>query len=501
MKGNLIINQGNYYLDLDNLNWENYFGYIKVPSVLGFDNFYRWQGTPLYNSEQFRNQGWAIFPKILAKDGRVYMAYQSPLEYPFCYDFGEPNLYRGIFITVSEDYGASWDVPNSTSWISYHPYQCFVDWNNYSGPLYEPGTGDPYWEGNISFFHMSENAHPSMSYNYKGDLFMLQWANQFEPFFPPDGFQNNYLDIITFSQDLNNIPAYKNLQEVYKGLWNGEDTTLDFPPKACEKPTELIGLCDNKDVLLQWEEPDYVLTPVLGYNVFRNGEKLNDALVTNTQFHDQAPENGTHLYQISATYSDCESKLLGTKVVVFNPQFCEKPVELSGVDDGKAAVITWKKPANIDGTLFGYNLYRDEEKINEEYLLELEYRDEELANGTYTYKVSAAYEHCVESELTEGVSVTILVGSIINYPTGSIIIYPNPTTGELRIENGEQRMKNDNNKGIYPLVVEIFDIYGRKLLSNHLIHSSSNHIIDISHLQPGLYFLRVGGVVVKVVKQ
>ena len=47
---------------------------------------------------------------------------------------------------------------------------------------------------------------------------------------------------------------------------------------------------------------------------------------------------------------------------------------------------------------------------------------------------------------------------------------PNPTTGELKIENGELKIEN----------VEVFDVYGRKLKSHHLITSSPNHLITSS---------------------
>jgi len=77
----------------------------------------------------------------------------------------------------------------------------------------------------------------------------------------------------------------------------------------------------------------------------------------------------------------------------------------------------------------------------------------------------------------------------------NITLHPNPTTGELRIENGELRIKS----------VEVFDVYGRKLLSNHLITSSSNQKIDISHLNSGIYFVKItteqGVIVEKIIKQ
>ena len=77
----------------------------------------------------------------------------------------------------------------------------------------------------------------------------------------------------------------------------------------------------------------------------------------------------------------------------------------------------------------------------------------------------------------------------------SVTIYPNPTTGELTIDNGQLRIDN----------VEVFDVYGRKLSSNHLITSSPHHLINISHLHSGIYFVKItteaGEVVKKVVKK
>ena len=74
-----------------------------------------------------------------------------------------------------------------------------------------------------------------------------------------------------------------------------------------------------------------------------------------------------------------------------------------------------------------------------------------------------------------------------------ILVYPNPTSGELRIlMNNEQLIMNN---------VEIFDVYGKKISFNHLITTSSNHLINISHFPAGVYFLRIEtGGFVKVIK-
>jgi hypothetical protein len=73
----------------------------------------------------------------------------------------------------------------------------------------------------------------------------------------------------------------------------------------------------------------------------------------------------------------------------------------------------------------------------------------------------------------------------------NITLVPNPTTGELRITNYELEITD----------IEIFDVYGRKLKAEN----RRQNVFDISHLQSGIYFVRIttetGAVVKKVVKQ
>ncbi|MCL2435053.1 MAG: T9SS type A sorting domain-containing protein, partial [Lentimicrobiaceae bacterium] len=53
--------------------------------------------------------------------------------------------------------------------------------------------------------------------------------------------------------------------------------------------------------------------------------------------------------------------------------------------------------------------------------------------------------------------------------------------------------------------IEVFDVYGRKVSSHHLIASSSHQKINISHLNSGIYFVKVttesGEVIKKIIKQ
>ena len=77
------------------------------------------------------------------------------------------------------------------------------------------------------------------------------------------------------------------------------------------------------------------------------------------------------------------------------------------------------------------------------------------------------------------------IGEITNY---KLRIYPNPTTGELTIDNGQLTIKN----------VEIYDIFGRKVLVPPLTILRS---YDLTVLPPSIYLLRVDNEWAKVVKQ
>jgi hypothetical protein len=80
-------------------------------------------------------------------------------------------------------------------------------------------------------------------------------------------------------------------------------------------------------------------------------------------------------------------------------------------------------------------------------------------------------------------------GNVDEVAQDRIQLFPNPTTGVLRIENGTRETEHENNKGIYPLVIEIFDIYGRK--QSYVSRITYNEAeVDISRLSAGIYFVK-----------
>ena len=103
----------------------------------------------------------------------------------------------------------------------------------------------------------------------------------------------------------------------------------------------------------------------------------------------------------------------------------------------------------------------------------------------------------MDTDYTQNFSIEVESVGINEHESelSKIIIYPNPTTGELRIENVELRIEK----------IEIFDIEGKIVSSQSFHFLSDHHTIDISHLNSGVYFAKIvtekGEVVKHVVKQ
>jgi len=77
-----------------------------------------------------------------------------------------------------------------------------------------------------------------------------------------------------------------------------------------------------------------------------------------------------------------------------------------------------------------------------------------------------------------------------------IVVYPNPTEGQLRITNYELRITN----------IEVFDVFGRSVKAiSPSFGEGWGEALDISHLPSGMYFVRIttenGTVTKKIVKR
>jgi hypothetical protein len=146
--------------------------------------------------------------------------------------------------------------------------------------------------------------------------------------------------------------------------------------------------------------------------------------------------------------------------------------------------LHWNAPqVNIQPT--GYQIYR-----NNALLAQIEnntdYLDNTLPLGDYSYDVRAIYSDGSQSLSYNIVTITVnqtqrTEESIDNE---NIIIYPNPTIGEVQI--------NDN--GLKINTITIFDLPGRT------VYHTTRATFNIGHLEAGIYFVQIAtekGVITK----
>jgi hypothetical protein len=153
-------------------------------------------------------------------------------------------------------------------------------------------------------------------------------------------------------------------------------------------------------------------------------------------------------------------------------------------------LLTWSDPES-SLPVKEYNIYRNDEFMaittNNTYL------DENLLVGEYEYYVVTHYEMDCISAVSNKVVENIEVG-VNEIEERDIVLFPNPTTGELIIENGKLKIEN----------VEILDIYGRKHLTVLQSYGLTVFKLDISHLKAGIYFIRMetkkGVITQKIIK-
>jgi len=172
---------------------------------------------------------------------------------------------------------------------------------------------------------------------------------------------------------------------------------------------------------------------------------------------------------------------------------CDSISNLTAIFDGNnlKVELNWDAPASVTD-LTGYSIYRDAIRIDNVDFTVTTYLDDvsRLGTGDYFYCIVAEYAHCIADD----VCVVVTTVGINSNESSKNIIYPNPTTGKLIIDNGELEIKN----------IDFFDFMGKS------VHSSTRPLVypftlDISHLPSGIYFIRIqteiGTITQKIIKK
>ena len=116
---------------------------------------------------------------------------------------------------------------------------------------------------------------------------------------------------VKYSYSLNDYTAYDRVRVGLKGISDyGYNIFVDnISVKASQLPavTDLAASVAGHDVTLTWNDPVYDGLDLTGYNVYRDGSRINTALVTDLSYNDCLPDDALHTYTVTAVYSTGES--------------------------------------------------------------------------------------------------------------------------------------------------------------------------------------------------
>lgn len=125
--------------------------------------------------------------------------------------------------------------------------------------------------------------------------------------------------------------------------------------------------------------------------------------------------------------------------------------------------------------LLGYNVYRDNIKINAWIIEDHSYNDPEPTIGSHDYYVTAVYD---AGESGPSNIVSVVVTDINEVPSNSVVIYPNPTDGIFTLEFANESI----------IDLSIMDITGKEVYTDTLNKSAQ---INVQGLHNGLYLIRI----------
>ncbi len=248
---------------------EAYAGRIGRPNLDGDDTIWFMDG---YTQAEYRSNGPITFPQIVAEGGKVYMVYSALLEAPYlCAATSE--YYTGVFATVSNDNGTTWDDLNNVSWLSYHPEMYFVDWEQTE--LF----------GELMTYSEAESSYPVMAHNSSNNNLNMTWYVDYLP--GSSGTFNTAASYIYgFNIPKTDVGVFKNTTEIYQGLWNAEgikDNTLSdlklFPNPATNEITINVMSKENANGTL-------TVTNIMGQVIYSENIAI---------------ENGNNQYQVSVS--------------------------------------------------------------------------------------------------------------------------------------------------------------------------------------------------------
>jgi hypothetical protein len=245
----------------------------------------------------------------------------------------------------------------------------------------------------------------------------------------------------------------------------------------------------------------------VAWNIFTDFVGMSDttyrtaSICEGTTYSDENFQNvsGGTYYRSFPSINDCDSVItLTITEIIF-----ELTPTPTVTQNGSTFEITWQ---GTTSPATSYEVYRNGTLIATTTEPSYTDNDEDLTiDATYCYHIQQIDGIC-RSGFSDTICRVFTTSGItiddLRFTNCGLRVYPNPTNDILTICRGEKHVLNNEKYLAHDEICELFDITGKCVGAYPCGRpdNNGNAVIDISHLQNGMYYLRVGSEVVKVVK-
>ncbi|MDL2296947.1 T9SS type A sorting domain-containing protein [Bacteroidales bacterium OttesenSCG-928-E04] len=386
------------------------------------------------------------------------------LDYPegslLVYTYDENNNIMHITLDYSE---------NNQVLSSYRYFFMYETFGKLSQYLAQHLNDDDEWENEIQQIYTYDENNNCVSftaqryrngwgdyekntYTYDQNHNLLSDLYQYEDVWNSGTLTNKSLDTYTYDAN-NNLITHTKKEEWNEGAaeWNIEKSVTYTYDERGNMTTEIHSGLNNRCSFL--------------YTYDENNNLLKKEMKVNLYYNDSSVE----FYYIRLIYTyENGNAIVGVREFSLDGEWWAAIPEnyiYSNYDENQLSLFYYNNMNSSNNTYESYNGDLD-------FLPDMHFDLLRLGH----YKFTASYSKFNRTD------------NIAKPEFGTISLFPNPTTGELRIKSEESRTEN----------VQLFDVYGKLVLETHQLQ------FNISHLPVGMYFVKIntenGSVTKKVVK-